>query len=124
MPFITPKYVTDGGRTIAYLKMDLAFIGNDLRSLDQIKDLSFIAGVIPPSLNISLQWFRHPCPSEVLPRFAILILQDGQRLKLPYPFRPDSPEWYQFWQELNSNSLIVSVRGVGETLPNTFLRRL
>lgn len=123
MAFIS-QYITDVGRVVPYLRMDLAFVGNDLRSLERINDLSVIAGVLPPSLDTSLQWFRHPCPSEILPRFAIISLQDGQRLKLPYPFRPDTSEWYQFWQELQSNPLIVSAKGIGETLPNSFLRRL
>ncbi|MDF0553872.1 hypothetical protein [Kamptonema sp. UHCC 0994] len=123
MAFIS-QYITDVGRVVPYLRMEPAFIGNDLRSLERINDLSVIAGVLPPSLDTSLQWFRHPCPSDILPRFAIISLQDGQRLKLPYPFRPDTSEWYQFWQELQSNPLIVSAKGIGETLPNSFLRRL
>lgn len=123
--FVAPQYLTDVGRIAPYLKMDIAFVGGDLRSIQQINDLSVIAGVLPALLALSLQQFRHPCPeSDILPRFAVLTLQNGQRLKVSYPFRPDTSEWYQFWQNLKTNPLIVSAQGVGETLSNSFLRRL
>jgi len=122
MPFVA-QYVTDGGRVLPYLRMEIAFIDNDLRSLDRINDLNIVTGILPPVLASSLQQFSQPCPYDILPRFVILGLQQGQLIKLAYPFRPSTPEWYQFWQDLNTSLSIVDIQGFGEVCNDKHLRK-
>jgi hypothetical protein len=122
--FVVRQYFTDFGNPIPYLKMDIAYIGNDLRSLQQIRNLELISNVLPISLATSLQRFSQSCLAEVSPRYAILSLQNGQRIKLSYPFQPGTPEWQIFWNDLLANPQIISARGVGEILTNSFLKRL
>lgn len=50
---------------------------------------------------------------SIKPRRIVGLFQ-GKSFFLEYPFRPDTPEWYQFWQEILSNPLIAEVRGIGE----------
>lgn len=121
--FVVPQYFTDFGSSIPYLKMDIAYVGEDLRSLRQINNLESIAAILPNSLANLLQKFRQSCPAEISPRYAILSLQSGQ-LKISYPFQPGSTEWQIFWNDLLANPLIFSAKGVGESVPNSFLRRL
>ena len=123
--FVTPQYFTDLGISLGYLQMDIAFIGENIRSLTQIKDLNEVEGLIPISLESQLLRFNSPCKSiEVIPRFLILSLQgESQRVKLAYPFRPNTLEWQVFWNDILSNSRIISVQGIGESLSSSFLRR-
>lgn len=63
------------------------------------------------------------CKLPVTPRYALITLTDGgEQLKIEYPFPGDTPDWYQFWQELYANPLIVSSVGVGEVLKGQSLR--
>lgn len=54
-------------------------------------------------------------PKTVKPRHAILTV-DGGKAKIEYPFRPDTAEWFQFWQEIKSNPLIIASEGIGEII--------
>lgn len=126
--FVTRQYVTDFGIALGYLKMEIAFVGADFRSLRQVKNLSEIAGIIPASLESQLLKFNHPCKSDsVTPRYAILncnLQGQSRKIKLAYPFQPSTPEWQTFWNELLANSLILSSQGVGESISDFFLRRI
>lgn len=122
--FVIPQYFTDLGSVLGYLKMDIAFVGEDLRSLKQIHDLTSIAEIIPASLADSLRKMNSSCKADILPRFAILSLQDGRRLKLSYPFQPGSTDWQVFWNNLLANPQIILAKGTGETLTNSFLKRI
>ncbi len=127
--FVTRQYVTDFGTALGYLKMEIAFVGADFRSLRQVKNLSEIAGIVPVSLESQLLRFNHPCckSDSVTPRYAILncdLQGQGRKIKLAYPFQPSTPEWQTFWNELLANSLILSSQGVGESISDPFLRRI
>ena len=122
--FIIPQYISDVGRIVPYLRADIAFVGEDLRSLKQIHDLNSIVEIIPPSLAGLLRKMNSSCETDILPRFAILSLQDGRRLKLSYPFQPGSTDWQVFWNNLLANPQIILAKGTGETLTNSFLKRI
>lgn len=61
-------------------------------------------------------------PEGFTPRHALIATTSGDQLKIEYPFRPDTPDWYQFWQELYANPLIASSVGVGEIIKGQSLR--
>lgn len=122
--FVIPQYFTDLGGVLGYVKMDIAFIGEDLHSLKQIHDLTSIEGIIPASLAGLLRKMNSSCETDILPRFAILSLQGGRRLKLSYPFQPGSTDWQVFWNNLLANPQIILAKGTGETLTNSFLNRI
>jgi hypothetical protein len=122
--FIAPQYITDLGTLVPYVKMDIAFIGEDLRSLRRVSDLSSISTIIPASLTSLLRQMNLSCEVDIFPRFAILNLQGDRRLKLSYPFQPGSADWQIFWNDLLANPQIISTQGIGETLTNSFLKRL
>jgi hypothetical protein len=116
---VCENYFTDTGRAIAFQRLEPAFL-EDSGSI-KIMEIEDITAILPSILFF--QKFKHPCPSpDIVPRFAILNLQSNQRLKIPYPWRPDTTEWYQFWQYLRVNPLIISVQGVGETFSMRSLR--
>ncbi|MEG4419384.1 hypothetical protein QUA70_12345 [Microcoleus sp. LAD1_D5] len=123
--FVAPQYFTDLGVVLGYLQMDVAFVGENIRSVRQIKDLNEIEGLIPQSLKPQLLSFNHSCKSlDISPRFLLITPKtESQRVKISYPFRPNSTEWNVFWGEVRSNPQIISVRGIGETLSNSFLKR-
>jgi hypothetical protein len=121
---VAPRYTTDLGFAVGYIKMDVAFVGEDLRSLKRVSDLSSIETIVPASLASFLRQMNSSCETGVSPRFAILTLQGDRRLKLPYPFQAGSADWQIFWNDLLSNPQILSTQGVGETLTNPFLKRL
>lgn len=122
---VVPQYFTDIGVVIPYLTMEIAYVGNDLRSLQRIRNLQSIPpGIIPDSLVNLLQQFNQSCLSEVLPRYAVLTLGDGQELKISYPFKPGTSDWQIFWNNLLANSQIIFAKGFGESVSNSLLRRL
>jgi hypothetical protein len=122
--FVVPQYTTDMGVIIGYVKIDIAFVGKDLRSLRRVNDLSPVAQIIPASLASLLKKMNSSCETDIYPRFAILTLQDDRELKLPYPFQPGSTDWQIFWNDLLANPQIISARGIGESLTDSFLKRL
>lgn len=96
----------------------------DIKYNDEFKVQNIIADPLIPQILISrLKWFdRHPCPSkQITPRTAIISLKSGQSLNIPYPFRPNTPEWYIFWQQLQSPE-IVSIKSIGEKITDKHLR--
>lgn len=126
--FVTRQYMTDFGIALGYLRMEIAFVGADFRSLRQVKNLSEIAGIIPASLESQLLMLNHPCKLDsIVPRYAILnctLQGQSRKIKLAYPFQPSTPEWQTFWNELLANPLIFSTQGVGESISDSFLRRI
>lgn len=122
---VIPQYFTDVGLVVPYLTMEVAYVGNDLRSLQQIRSLEAIPfGIIPSSLAGLLQEFRQSCLAEISPRYAVLILENGRKLKISYPFKPGTLDWQVFWNDLLANPQVIFARGFGESLSNSFLRRL
>lgn len=123
--FVTRQYTTDIGIILGYLKMEIALIvGEDMRSRRQIRDLSSIEEIIPASLSSLLVKMNSSCEADILPRFAILNLEDDRRLKLSYPFQPGSTDWQIFWNDLLANPQILLAKGTGETITNSFLNRI
>ncbi len=55
-------------------------------------------------------------PASIKPRYALVIGQDGNSEKIEYPFAPGTPEWLLFWQQIQSNPLIITSKGIGETV--------
>ena len=122
---VVPQYFTDIGAVAPYLTMQIAYVGDDLRSLQQIRSLGAIpSGIIPNSLVDLLREFKQSCFSEVSPRYVVLTLGDGRRLKISYPFKPGTPDWQIFWNDLLANPQIISAKGFGESVSNSLLRRL
>ncbi len=122
---VVPQYFTDIGVVIPYLTMEIAYVGNDLRSLQRVRTLQSIPpGIIPDSLVNLLQQFNQSCLSEILPRYAVLTLGDGRELKISYPFKPGASDWQIFWNDLLANPQIIFAKGFGESVSNSLLRRL
>lgn len=122
---VVPQYFTDIGVVVPYLAMEIAYIDNNLRSLQQVKTLNSLPfDIIPSSLLGLLQQFNRSCLAEVLPRYTVLTLEDGQKIKVSYPFRPNTSNWQIFWNDLLANPKIISVEGFGESVSNSLLRRL
>jgi hypothetical protein len=119
---VVVTYVSDLGIVSPYLKMDIAFLGENLT---KVNDLAQIADIAPANLLQELKKTNFSsCEAGISPRFAILNFRDGRQLKLPYPFRPGSLDWQIFWNDLLANPQVISARGVGETLTNPLLKRL
>jgi hypothetical protein len=116
------QYTTDTGRIFPFLAIKV-FTGADLKErINNVLSLD----VMPEVLRVSLidAKFRH-CPPEFLPRFAIITRRnEEQKLKISYPFQPGTPNWQIFWNDLLANPLIISAKGVGESIPNSFLKRI
>lgn len=55
-------------------------------------------------------------PKRIKPRYVILTDIDGGKVKIEYPFRPDTVEWFEFWQEIKTNPLIIASEGIGEII--------
>lgn len=53
-------------------------------------------------------------PRNVKPRKATLTDREGLSYQIEYPFRPGSPEWVQFWEQIQGNPLIITSSGNGE----------
>lgn len=122
---VVPQYFTDIGLVVPYLTMEVAYVGDDLLSLQQIRSLEAIpSGIIPNSLASLLQQFRQSCLAEVSPRYAVLTLGNGRKLKISYPFKPGTSDWQVFWNDLLANPQIIFTKGFGESVSNSFLRRL
>ena len=122
---VVPQYFTDIGVVVPYLKMEIAYVGNDFRSLQQIGSLKAIpSGIIPNSLVDLLQEFKQSCFSEVSPRYAVLSFRNGRRFKISYPFKPGTPDWQVFWNDLLANPQITFAKGFGESVSDSLLRRL
>jgi hypothetical protein len=96
-------YLTDCGRTFAFCSLNVSTLS------PSILPVIFSNILSAPSLGYCA------LPQSLKSRKAVVTEQSGERHELEYPFRPDTPEWYQFWQELTSNPLITSVQGVGES---------
>ena len=80
--------------------------------------------LIPAVLLTAITWLtRNPCQSkQVIARFVDLVLVSGDTLRISYPFRPGTNEWFAFWEQLQSPS-VISVRGFGEKIADKFLRQ-
>ncbi|MEG5045963.1 hypothetical protein [Microcoleus sp. B4-C1] len=55
-------------------------------------------------------------PPTVTPRHATLWDATGREYTIEYPFQPTTPQWIEFWREIKANPLIISSRGMGETI--------
>ncbi|MEG4371641.1 hypothetical protein QUB29_19485 [Microcoleus sp. B4b_D2] len=122
---VVSQYFTDVGVVVPYLSMEIAYLDNNLRPLQRIKTLNPLPiDIIPGSLLGLLQQFNRLCLAEVLPRYAVLTLEDGQKIKVSYPFRPGSTGWQIFWNDLLANPLIISAQGIGESISDPFLKRV
>lgn len=119
MPYVAINYTDDNGFASGYsVALDIGYDG-EYQTQDIIAD-----PLIPAVLLLYLKWFnRHPCPSkQIVPRSAIISLKLDRVLKISYPFRPNTPQWYTFWQQLQSPE-IISIESVGEKITDKHLRR-
>jgi len=117
--YLAIDYVNDSNFTSAYsVALDIKY-DNLFQTEDIIAD-----PLIPAVLLSHLKWFsHHPCPSkQIVPRAAIVSLRSDRVLKISYPFRPNTPEWYTFWQQLQSPE-IISIQSIGEKITDKQLRR-
>jgi hypothetical protein len=55
-------------------------------------------------------------PASINPRYALITTEDGNTAKIEYPFAPGTAEWFLFWQQIESNPLIITSKGIGETV--------
>lgn len=83
--------------------------------------VSLIASEIPPELMpeiFSSSTVRATgfcaLPRNITPRKANLTDTEGLSYQIEYPFRPGTPEWIQFWEQIQSNPLIITSKGNGE----------
>jgi hypothetical protein len=53
-------------------------------------------------------------PRNVKPRKASLIDTEGLSYQIEYPFKPGTPEWILFWEQIKENPLVISSSGNGE----------
>lgn len=116
--FLATSYTTDGNFVQTY-SVPLYIGYNDEYVLQTIVTDPLIPLILIPRL----QWFaKHPCPTKkIIARHAEIGLQSGDILKIAYPFRPNTPEWFTFWEQLQSPK-IVSIKKNGETTTDTLLR--
>jgi hypothetical protein len=98
-----PGYTSDSGRIYPLSRLKIN-ISNPTLSIP-----SGISDYIAKKKGISL-------PNNLNPRYIIASLSDKSETKIEYPFRPDTPEWYDFWQQLTANPQIVGVKGFGERM--------
>lgn len=62
------------------------------------------------------------CPLPITPRRANLTMSNGEIFFIEYPFAASMPDWSLFWQELQQNSVIVNLQGIGESVFDNHLR--
>lgn len=62
------------------------------------------------------------CALPVVARQARLTMTDGEIFLIEYPFPAFMPDWADFWQELQQNSAIAKLEGIGETVSDSPLR--
>lgn len=62
------------------------------------------------------------CALPVTPRRVNLTMTEGGIFSIEYPFVAFLPDWEIFWQELQQNSDIVKLEGIGESISDNFLR--
>lgn len=112
------NYETDNEVDLAYSVALYIGYQNEYSSQAIIND-----GLIPPILIPRLQWFRdNACfTKQIVARFVTIDLSSGTTLKIAYPFRPGTANWFTFWQQLQSPE-IVSVKGFGEKGSSKFLK--
>ncbi len=103
-------YLTDCDRTFVYCSLNVSTLS------PSILPVLFFNILSAPSLGYCA------LPRSLKARKAVVTEQSGERHELEYPFRPDSPEWYEFWQELTSNPLIISAQGIGESFSGSFFK--
>lgn len=98
--FWRANYISDSGKISYHISL-YAEIGIDM--VPEIYQTSAIKG-------------RGFCelPNSTTPRHALIAKKDGSGGKIEYPFMPGTPEWTLFWEQLRSNPLIISSRGIGE----------
>lgn len=79
--------------------------------------------LIPAVLLTAITWLsRNPCQTkQITPRFVDLTLASGDTLRISYPFKPGTNEWFAFWEQLQSPD-IISVKGFGEKVTDKFLK--
>lgn len=53
-------------------------------------------------------------PISINPRYALITTEDGNTAKIEYPFAPGTERWFLFWQQILSNPLIITSKGIGE----------
>lgn len=97
---VLSKYQTDRGNVIL-VNLKIRWLDTTLLPTYP----AFLARRIAGSSN---------CTNSVSPRRIEGFFTGGESFLIEYPFKPDTPEWYQFWQEILSNPLIVEVKGIGE----------
>lgn len=115
--FLANNYTTDSNYLLAYSVA--LYIGYDGESPRQE---IVIDSLIPPILIPQLKWFARPCATkQVISRYVLITLVSGNILKIAYPFRPNTPEWNAFWEQLQSPN-IISVKGIGESVTDKLIR--
>ncbi len=94
------NYISDSGKVFYYISLY-----TDSDWLPEIYTISAIRG-------------RGFCdfPASQNPRYALITGLNGNSQKIEYPFAPGSAEWILFWEEIKSNPLIITSKGVGETV--------
>ena len=116
--YIATNYETDNSVVLTFSVA--IYIGyNGEFQKNEVQEDPFIPEILLPSLK----WFnRYPCPrKQLIARFVTLTLLSGDILQIAYPFKPGSPNWFTFWEQLQSPE-IISVKGFGEKVTDKFLK--
>ncbi len=118
------SYDTDVGKHYYFPALSLNFVAMVATPVGGDPVLS---DVVPPVLLAACSDVKLgvcSLPKGVSPRFVRAFLASGNHYRIEYPFRPNSPDWMTFWSQLQGNSNVVSVEGVGEVMGDRSLRLL
>jgi hypothetical protein len=96
------NYVTDTGETYFFA------------SLSVLAKESFLPEIFKSNSSQSAGFCAFP--RTVRPREALLWDASGEGHKIQYPFQPGTPEWLDFWNEINQNPEIVTNKNIGERI--------
>lgn len=96
------NYVTDTGKTYFFA------------SLSVFTKESFLPEIFKSNTSQGAGFCA--LPRTVRPREALLLNASGEEHKIQYPFQPGTPEWLDFWNEINQNLEVVAAENIGERI--------
>lgn len=94
-------YVTDMGKSYFFVSLSVS-----------VSDVSFLPEIFKSNASQGAGFCA--LPRTIRPREALLSDTSGEEYRIQYPFQPGSPEWLDFWNDINQNPEIIATRSIGE----------
>lgn len=95
------NYVTDMGKSYFFVSLSVS-----------VSAVSFLPEIFKNNTSKGAEFCA--LPRTVRPREALLLDTSGDEHRIQYPFQPGSPEWLDFWNEINQNPEVVASQSIGE----------